>query len=82
MVILRKTRRSIGKAMLEVHLIVRERAKDLMPALGLNEAIDQLAMESVAWHGQVLRRESSRVVKETLKSEVKGQKKKWTPKII
>ena len=37
-----------------MQLIDRKRSKDLMLMLGLNEAIDKLAMgNSVCWHGNV-----------------------------
>ena len=49
--------------------------------LGLNEAMDQLAIEnSVRWYGRVLRREDGHVLRRALDFEVEGQRKKWRPK--
>ena len=51
-----------------------------MPMQRLNETIDQLAMvNSVHWHGQVLRREDGHVWRRALDIEVKGQRKKGRP---
>ena len=47
---------------------------------GLNEAIDQMAMEnSVNCCGHVMKREDGRVLR-ALDFEVAGQRKKWRPK--
>ena len=49
--------------------------------LGLNEAMDQLAMaNSVCWYSHVLRREDSHVLRSALYFEVEGQRKKGRPK--
>ena len=49
--------------------------------LGLNEAIDQLAMaNSVHWYGHVLRREDGHVLRSALDFEVEGHRKKGRPK--
>ena len=48
--------------------------------LGLNETIDQLAMEkSVCWHGHVLMREDGHVLR-ALDFEAEGQRKKGRSK--
>ena len=61
--------------MFEVQLIHRKRSKDLM--LGLNEAIDKLALaNSVRWYGHVLRTEDGRVLRRALHFLVEGQRKK------
>ena len=45
--------------------------------LGLNKAIDQLAMaNSVCWHGNELRREDCRFLRRALDYEVEDQRKK------
>ena len=45
--------------------------------MGLNEAIDQLAMaNSVRWYGHVLRREDGHVLRRPLDFVVDGQRKK------
>ena len=46
--ILRRTERSMVRAMCGVQLKDRKRSKDLMLMLGLNETIDQLAMANSA----------------------------------
>ena len=49
----------------------------LMFMLGLNETIDQMAMEnSVLWYGHLLRREDGHVLRRALDFEVEGQGKK------
>ena len=49
--------------------------------LGLNETINQLAMENnVRWHGHALRREDGHVLKSALDFEVEGQRKKERPR--
>ena len=68
--ILRRTERSVMRAMCGVQLKDRKRSTDLMFMLSLNETIDQLAMaNSVHCYGHVLRK--------ALNFEVEGQRKKW-----
>ena len=56
--------RSMMRAVYGVQLKDGKRSKDLMLMLGLDEAIDQLAMtDSVHWHGHVLRREDGHVLR-------------------
>ena len=51
------------RVMCGIQLKYRKRSMDLMFMLGLNEAIDQLAMtNSVHWHGHVFRREDVHVL--------------------
>ena len=65
------------RAMCGVQLKDRKRSMDLMLMLGLNETIDQLAMEnSFRWYGHVLRREHGHVLGRALDFEVEGQRKK------
>ena len=48
-----------------------------MLMLGLNEAIDQLAMaSSVSWYGHVLRRVDGHVLRRAFDFEVEGHRKK------
>ena len=55
--ILRRTERSLVRAISGVQLKDRRRSTDLMHILGLSETIDQLTMaNSVHWYGHVLRR--------------------------
>ena len=71
------------RAMCGVQLRERQRAKDLMLMLDLNEVINLLAMaESVHWYYHcVLRMESSHVLRRALDFEVEGQWKKGRPKV-
>ena len=51
------------REMCGVQLKDRKRSTDLMFMLGLNEAMDQLAMANcVHWYGHVLRREDGHVL--------------------
>ena len=79
--ILRKTERSMMRAMCGVQLKERKRSTDWMSILGLNETMDQLAMESsVRWYGLVLRREDGHVLCRALSFMVEAQRKKGSPK--
>ena len=81
MEILRRTERSMVRAMCGVQLKDRERSTDFMLMLGFKETIDQLAMaNSVHWYGHVLRREDGHVLRRALDIEVEGQGKKGRPK--
>ena len=72
--ILRRTERSMVRAMCGVQFKDRKRSMALMFMLGLNETIDQLAMAiSVHWHGHVLRREDGHVLKKAIDLDVEGQ---------
>ena len=80
--ILRRMERSMVKAMCGVQLNNRKRSTDLMLMLGLNTAIDQLAMaNSVRLYAHVLRKEDGHVLGRALDFEVEVQKKKGRPKI-
>ena len=80
--ILRRTERSMVKAMLGVQPKDRKRSTDLMFMLGLNETIDQLAMaNSDQWYGHVLRREEGHVLRRALDYEIEDQRKKGRPKM-
>ena len=71
--IFQRTDRSMVTAMCGVLLKDRKRSTDLMFMLGLNEAIDQLAMTtSVHWYGDVLRREEGNFLRRTSDFEVEG----------
>ena len=73
--ILRRTERSIVRAMCGVQLKVKKISMDLMLLLGLNETIDQLAIaNSVCLHGHVLRRENCDIMR-ALDFEADGQRK-------
>ena len=75
--ILRRTERSVVRAMYGVQLKDRKRSTDLMFMLGLNETIDQFSIaNSVGWYGHSLRREGGHVLRRALDFEVEGQRKK------
>ena len=59
----------------------QKRSKDLMLMWGLSETIDVLVMvNSVYWHGHVLRREDCHFMRRALDLDVEGQRKKWRSK--
>ena len=61
--ILQRTKRSMVRAICGVQLQDRNRSRDFMLMLGLNEIIDQLAIaNSIHWCGHVLRREDGHVM--------------------
>ena len=69
--ILRRTDRSMVRAICGVQLKDRKRSIDL------NDTIDQLAMtNSVRWYGHVLRREDGHILIRALDFEVESQRKK------
>ena len=75
--ILRRTERSMVRAMCGVQVNDRKRSTDLMFMLGLNVAMDQMVMaNSVRWSGHVLRREDGHVLRRALDLEFVGQMKK------
>ena len=74
--ILRRTKRSLVRAIYGIQLKDRKRSKNLMLMLRLNETMDQLAMaNSVHWYGHVLRREDVHVLRMALDFEVDYQGK-------
>ena len=78
--ILRKTERSMVRAMCGVQLKDRKRSTDLMFMLGLKETIDHFAMaNSVRWYGHVMKGEDGHIIR-ALDFEVEGQRKKGRPK--
>ena len=57
MVILRRTEKTMMKAMYGVKIIEKRRSQELMSLLGLTDTLDGLARASgVRWYGHVLRR--------------------------
>ena len=75
--ILRRTERSIVRAMCGVQHKNVKRYMDLMFMLGLKETMDQLAMTgSVCWYGHVLRREDGHILRRALHFKVEGQRMK------
>ena len=75
-----KAEASIGESNVWSTAQRQKRPKDLT-LMGLNEAMDQLAMaSSVHWCGHVLRREDGHVLRMAVDFEVEGQRKRWRPK--
>ena len=73
--ILRRTERSMVRAICGVQPRDIKRSTDLIFMLGLNETIDQLAMtNSVRWYGHVLRREDGDILRRALDYEAEGRK--------
>ena len=69
------------RAMCVGQLKGKNRAKNLMLMMGLNETMDRLAMaNNVHWYGHVLRRDDGHVLRGLLDFEVDGQRKKGRPK--
>ena len=75
--ILRRTKRSMVRAMCGVQSNGRKRSTNLMFMLGLHETIDQLAMaNSVRWYGLLLRRKVDHVLRRAYDFEVEGKRMK------
>ena len=76
--ILRRTERSMVRAMYGVQFRDIKRSTDLMFMFGLRETIDELAManNSVRWYCHVLRREDGHVFSSALEFDVEGQRNK------
>ena len=65
------------RAMCGVQLKHKKRTRDLIFLLGLNETIDQLAMEnSVHWYGHVLRKADGHILRRVLilRLKINGRK--------
>ena len=72
---------SLRRAMCQVQLKHRKRAKDFMLISGLKETIGQLTFaSSVHWYGHELRREDGHVLRRSLDFKVVGQGKIGRPK--
>ena len=70
-------RRSMERAMCEVRHKDRNICKDLMSMLGLNEAIDQLALpNSVRGYGHIFLREDDHALRWAEDFEAEGQRDK------
>ena len=64
-----------------VKLVDRKRAEVLMQMVGLEEAVEQLALaNSMCWFGHVLRREDGHVLGRALDFEVEGCRRRGRPK--
>ena len=79
--ILRRAERAMVRAMCGVKLVDRKRAEVLMQMVGLEEAVEQLALaNSVRWFGHILRREDGHVLGRALDFEVEGCRRRGRPK--
>ena len=79
--ILRRTEKSMLRAISGVQFKERKLVRDVMLMLGLMETIDQLAMaNSVRRYGHVLRREDGHVLRRAYNFEVEGEWENWRPK--
>ena len=69
------------RVMCGVKLVDRKRAEVLMQMVGLEEAVEQLALaNSVRWFGHILRREDGHVLGRALDFEVEGCRRRGRPK--
>ena len=80
MEILRRTERSMMRAMCGVQLKNIKRCTDLMFMLGFSETTELAMASSVRWYGHVLRREDGLVLRGAFDFEVNGQRKNGRPK--
>ena len=79
--ILRRAERAMVRAMCGVKLVDRKRVEVLMRMVGLEEAVEQLALaNSVRWFGHILRREDGHVLGRALDFEVEGCRRRGRPK--
>ena len=77
MAILRRTEKSMLRAMCGVKLMEKKRTEDLMEMLGLKKTVVQMAKANgVRWYGHVLRRDNGDVLKKELEFEVKDKRKR------
>ena len=81
MAILRRTKRTMVRAMCGAKLMERRRTEDIMEMLGLKEtAVPMAKANGVIWYEHVLRRDDGHVLSKVLKYEVKGKRKQERPK--
>ena len=76
MVILRRTKTAMVRAMCGAKLMKEKRKEALMKMLGLKETLVQMVKANrVRWYGHVLRRDDRHVLRKALEFEVKGKRK-------
>ena len=74
MVVLRRTKRAMVRAMCDEKLM-KKRTEDLMEMLELKETMVWMAKANgVKWYGHVLRRDDGLVLRKVLEFEVKGKR--------
>ena len=79
--ILRRTERTMVRAMCSQKVVERETTEKQMDMLGLKETIHRLATANgVRWYGHVLRRDDDSVLRVALNLEVCGKRKRGRPK--
>ena len=77
MAILRRTEKTMVRAMCGAKLMEKKRTEDLMELLGLKETDVQMAKANgVSWYGHVLRRDDGHVLRKALR----GKRKPGRPK--
>ena len=81
MAILRKTDRTMVRAMCGAKLMEKKRREDLMEKLGLKETVVQMVtVKGVRWYGHVLSRDDRHVLRKALEFKVKAKRKRGRPK--
>ena len=81
MEILRRTEKTMVRAMCGAKLMEKKRTEDLMELLGLKETDVQMAKANgVSWYGHVLRRDDGHVLRKALEFEVRGKREPGLPK--
>ena len=81
MAILRRTEKTMVRAMCGAKLMEKKRTEDLMELLGLKETDVQMAKANgVSWYRHVLRRDDGHVLRKALEFEVRGKRKPGRPK--
>ena len=75
--ILRRTERTMVRAMCGAKRMKKKRTEDLMEMLGLKETVVQMTKANgVRWYGHVLRRDDGHVLRKALEFEVKCKRKR------
>ena len=81
MAILRRTDKTMVRAMCGAKLMEKKRTEDLMEMLELKETVIQMEKANgVRWYGHVLRRDDGHVLRNALEFEVKGKRKRGRTK--
>ena len=79
--ILRRTERTMVRALCDQKVVDKKTTKEQMDMLGLKETIDWLATANgFRWYGHVLRRDDDSVLRVALDLEVSGKRKRGRPK--
>ena len=80
--ILKRSKRSMVRAMCGIKLVDKRNTEELMDMLGLKEAADKLAKaNSMRWYGHVLRGPEDDVLMKAMVHEVDGKRKQGRPRM-